>query len=342
MKRVIALAVTSILAAGALTIGVAGAAQAADVPTTIVFTTEPATAATFGSDWELAVRVTSELNGQPVIVSSSDGTVDFLVEGEPGAYVDDAKIYPGGVAYFTQPSTVDPLGVGEHTVTAVFTPAAGSDFVTSKTKKSVMLSITALTITPSVSIVDDPAVVSVPTVRTSIAGSFVEENGAPPSGTWTVTGTDSSGAEAFTISADQPTQAAEGSVGVLDIPIESELEPGETFTVTAVFAPDASVAPGLEFEDAAAATFTTRELTAAEVLSSRVSVALWVSILNGFLLIALIIGLVWLIGAWWRGRVPREKTPAAVAEPSTAALPGVAPSAAIGAGSRNEETTPTT
>ena len=339
MKRAIPMSLGGFLAASALVLGSAASASAADLPTAITFTSEAATTATFGSDWELPVRVSSKQEGVTNIVSASDGTVDFLVAGKPGAYVAGAKIYAGGVAYFTQPSNVEPLGVGEYTVTAVFTPAPGSEFATSKTKKSVMLTITALGITPTVTIIDDPATVAVPTVRTSIAGTYVDENGAPPAGAWTVTTTDSNGSEVFTVTAAQPTEAEEGSVGVFDIPIDAELEPGETFTVTAAFVPDASIAPGIEFEDAPPATFTTRALTPSEVLSSPVDVSLWVAGLNGFLFIALVVGLIWLIGAWWRGRKPREKvTTVEESAASTKSIEGVPAPAAIGAGSTDDET----
>ena len=244
-------------------------------------------------------------DGYTADVASSDGTVDFLVAGEPGAFVEDATVYPGGVAYFTQPSNKPNLGVGTYDVTAVFTPSGGSAFATSKTKKSVSLTITALGITPTAEVITDPAIVTVPTVRTSITGTYVDEHGSPPVGEWMITATDSAGDEVFAVSAAQPTESVDGAVGPFDIPITSELEPGETFAVTAVFTPEQAIAAGLEFDDPAPASFTTRALTPTEVLSSPVTLSLWLIILNGVLFIVLVIGLVWLIGTWWRGRARR-------------------------------------
>ena len=325
MKRILSATMLTGFVAAA-TVGAALPAYAADVPTSIVFTAEPSTIVTFGAEWELPVRVSSTSEGTPNIISGSDGTVDFLVEGKPGAFIDDAKIYPGGVAYFTQPANQPLLGVGEYTITAVFTPSPGSDFVTSKTKKSVALTITPLEISPAVAVITDPATVAVPTVRTTITGAYVEEHGAPPAGSWTVAAQDSSGQTVFTANADQPTAATEGSVGPLDIPITAELEPGETFTVTAEFTPDSGISAGLEFENPAIETFTTRSLTPTEVLSSPVAISLWVIILNGVLFVVLIIGLVWLIGGWSRGRTTKER-PVAPVEQSTAALASVIDSA---------------
>lgn len=334
-------AIASAILAAALVLAAVTPASAADLPTRIAFTGEGATVATFDSDWEIPVAITSGTDGVVNNVSSNDGTVDFLVAGKPGAYVAGAKIYPGGVAYFTQPATVAPLGVGEYTVTAVFVPAAGSDFVTSKTSKSVKLTITPLEVAAAVSVITDPATVAVPTVRTSLSGTYLDETGAPPRGQWTVTGSDSSGAEVFVVTAAQPTESADGPVGPFDIPITDQLEPGETFTVTTVFEPEASIADGLEFVDAAPTTFTTRSLTPTEVLSSPVVVAPWVAILNGLLFIVLIIGLVWLIGAWVRGRTPRGASTQPQEAPigETAVLTGLTPPAALTAGDETEAPT---
>jgi len=322
VKRLAALALGAAIVGAMLTVSLP--ASAAGIPTTIAFTSTTGVTAPFGSAWDIPIRVTSKSDRGSYDVTTNDGTVDIFVEGMPGEYVTAATIYPGGMVYFAQPSNEPALAAGEYSVTAVFTPSAGSDFATSKTKTAAILTITTIGVTPSAEMLTDPAVVTVPTVRTSLSGQFVDDKGAPPSGTWTVTGTDSSGTEAFTISAEQPTESTEGAVGPLDIPITSELEPGETYEVTTVFAADPLIAPGLEFENPATATFSTPSLTPAEVLSGPVGVSTWIVILNGILFIGLIVLLVLFLGIWSRGRVAKPKP--SVEEPAlAAAIAGVAP-----------------
>jgi len=322
MNRLIARSLAALAAGGILALGFALPAQAAELPTKIAFVGETEVAAPFNSNWELPVRVTSDSTSGRFNIASTDGTVDFFVEGVPGEYITAATIYPGGMSYFAQPANEPPLAAGEYNVTAVFTPAAGSQFGTSKTTKTATLTITPLGLQPSVEILTDPAVVGVPTVRTSLAGDYVDIVGTPPSGTWTVTGTDSEGSEAFTITAEQPTEAVEGTVGPLDIPITEGLEPGETYTVTTEFDADPLIGPGLEFDNVAPARFTTTPLTLSETLSTPVAVPIWVTILNCLLLIGLVVVLVWLIGAWSRARKGNvDDTPLAAGTPELPAAP---------------------
>jgi hypothetical protein len=338
MNRALALSIASAVTALALVTGAALPATAAGMPTITSFVGGTEVEASFGSEWELTIQVVSNAEYGRYNVAANDGTVDIYVEGMPGAYIAAAQIYPGGVTYFTQPSDKPMLAAGEYTVSAIFTPSSGSRFATSKTAKPVTLTITPLAVTTSVELLTDPAVVTVPTVRTSLTGEYADLHGAPPSGTWTVTGEDSAGSETFSITAAQPTESNEGMVGPLDIPITDELQPGETYTVTTIFEPDPLVAPGISFENVAPESFTTTPLTFAENLSTPVVVPLWVTILNGLLLIVLVMGIVWIIGAWSRRR-PVEVDVAADAT-ATSALPAAPSPAALEAapGDRAGET----
>ena len=302
MKRLIAATVSTvvIVAAGILTVG--GAAWAASFPTKIAFAGETTASSTFGGQWEFSVRVISVTSTGTYNVSAADGSVDFLIEGIAGEYVRGAEIYPGGVAYFVQPANRPTLAPGEYSVTAVFTPASGSDFATSKTTSDAKLTITPLTVEATATLIDDPETVTVPTVRTSLAGSFVDVTGTPPNGDWTVTGVNSTGAQVFEVSAPQPTKGTDGDVGPLDIPITTELEPGESYTVTTVFTPVDYLLDGLEITDPVPSTFSTPKSTLTETLSMPLAVPVWAAILNGVLFIAIIVALVWLITLWSRKR----------------------------------------
>jgi len=316
------------------TLTVAVPAWAADIPTSIAFTSDASDLSVpFGSAWDMPIRVTSKSDRGTYDVTTNDGTVDIFVEGMPGEYVTAATIYPGGMVYFAPPANEPALGAGEYSVTAVFTPAAGSEFSTSKTKKPAVLTITSIGVTTSAKLLTDPSVVTMPTVRTRLSGEFVDDKGVPPSGTWTVTGTDSDGTEAFSISADQPTESDEGAVGPLDIPITGELEPGETYEVRTVFTPDPLIARGIDFENPAPATFSTPSLTPAEVLSGPVTISMWIVVLNGILFIGLVVLLVLVLGVWSRGRVAKEDAaslaPAIAGAPGVAAIGSVSPVASI-------------
>lgn len=317
------LAASVLLAVTALTL--ATPAFAATVKTTTAFTTSKVTAP-FGSGWQLAVSVTISNSFGSAPVQPSDGSVDILLEGMPGEYVTAAEIVPGGVAYFAQPANEPPLAAGTYAVTARFTPAAGSGLSESTTKKAATLTIEALTVVPTVEVISDPAATAVPTVRTSLGGTFVDTTGAPPSGNWHVTAVDESGTTAFDDTVAQPTQGADGApVGALDIPLSAELKASENYTVTATFQPDELIAGGLEVQDVQPSTFTTRAATAAEIFGAPTGVPFAVLAVFGLLALALAALLVWLVVLWRReGAIQpalAEPQPAIVAPAPTLALP---------------------
>ena len=321
--RMLAILVLAVASVGLATPAVA----AGEVRTTTTFSSTDVTAP-FSSDWQLSVRVTISNSFGTAPIQPSDGSVDILIEGMPGEYVTGAAIVPGGVAYFAQPANEPPLPAGTYEVTANFTPAAGSGLDPSSTKKAATLTIEPLTVVSTVELITDPSVTPTPLVRTSLAGTFVDTNGAPPSGEWMVTAVDSSGDTGFEGTASQPTQGQDGApVAPLDIPLDGALKSGEPYTVTAVFTPDELLAGGLAVEDAAPATFTTKAATAGEILGGPVGVPVIVMVLVLLLIAGLIALLVWLIRSWRLSAVPVGESPAqpeaVSAVPPTLALPPV-------------------
>ena len=320
--------VLAILTVALASLGVATPAVAAgEVRTTTTFSSTEVTAP-FSSDWQLSVRVTISNSFGTAPVQPSDGSVDILIEGMPGEYVTGAAIVPGGVAYFAQPANEPPLPAGTYEVTANFTPAAGSGLDPSSTKKAATLTIEPLTVVSTVELISDPSVTPTPLVRTSLAGTFVDTNGVPPSGEWTVTAVDSTGETGFEGTATQPTQGQDGAaVAPLDIPLDGKLKSGEPYTVTALFTPDELLAGGLAVEDAAPATFTTKAATAGEILGGPVGVPIPVMVLVILLIGGLVALLVWLIRSWRLAAVPAGMPvapPVALATvPPTLALPPV-------------------
>jgi hypothetical protein len=254
-----------------------------DVATVTAFGDASTLSVPFGGDWVFDITVTAPKGYQGTHVDPNDGTVDVLVSGQPDDFAKALPIYPGGVAYFSQPDTQPLLPPGTYTLTAIFTPATNGTFATSKTTKTAKLTITELSIAPAVSLVADS---TVPTVRTSLSGSFIDTTGAPPAGTWTVSAQDKGGSTVFEKTVDQPTVTESGTVGPLDIPITGALEPGETYAVTAEFTPATYLAGGLTIENAAPLEFTTAPPTIAETLNEPLALPLWALATLGALLLA--------------------------------------------------------
>jgi hypothetical protein len=324
LRSTVALAIATGLAIAGVAVVAVTPASAATISTTTTWSEGSEVTAPFGSAWQLVVKVATKAQHGTVPISSSDGTVDILIDGLPGEYVTATTVYPGGIAYFAQPANEPPLAAGTYSVTAVFTPAAGSEFRSSKTSKAATLTITPLTVVPTVEVVTDAATVAVPTVRTSLSGTYLETNGAPPSGDWTVTATDEDGNEAFSATVAQPTKAAEGEVGPLDIPIDSKLKAGETYTVDTVFVPDELIAPGIQIENTPLTTFSTQPPTVAESLSTPLPVPVWLTIFASLVIIGLAVWLVFLVRRLRAGVESAEPELAAIAAAPTAAL-AVAP-----------------
>jgi len=264
-------------------------AVGSDTPTTTTFAGEKSQTVPFGADWVFEVRVDANVDYDGLHVDPNDGTIDIIVSGQPDDFATDLPLYPGGLSYFSQPDTQPLLAPGKYTITAIFTPSVSGDYASSKTKTTASLTITELTLSPTVEVITDAAIVTEPTVRTAFSGTFLETTGAPPAGTWTVTATDESGATAFERTVEQPTQSADGPVGPLDIPISGELEPGETYTVNAVFTPATYLAAGLTFDNVEAQTFTTAPPTVAEILSEPLALPLWALVSIGGLLVAALV-----------------------------------------------------
>jgi len=245
----------------------------ADTLTSTYFVGERAVSAPFGSDWVLTVSVSPVGGGVANSVGPTDGTVAILVDGSP--FVDELPVNPGGLVYVAQPASLNPLPAGEHEVIAVFTPAPGGEYGQSETGLTTTLTITPLSVTPIVELVTGAGEVAVPTVRTSFAGEYVSQLGTPPSGEWRISVLDAEGDEVFSQSARQPTQAADGEIDPLDLPITARLDSGATYSVETEFVADASVASGLTFDNPQPVSLTTADLSLTEKLVEPVAVPVW-------------------------------------------------------------------
>lgn len=245
----------------------------ADTLTSTYFVGERAVSAPFGSDWLLTVAVSPVGGGVANSVGPTDGTLSVLVDGAP--FIAELPVNPGGLAFIAQPASAHPLPAGDHEITAVFTPTAGGEYGASRTGLTTTLTITPLSVTPIVEIVTAADEVAVPTVRTSFAGEYVTELGAPPAGEWRVTVTNDAGDEVFSQTARQPTQSADGEIDPLDLPITARLDSGATYSVDTEFVADSSIATGLTFDAPEPLALMTADLTIAEKLVEPVAMPLW-------------------------------------------------------------------
>ena len=245
----------------------------ADTLTSTYFVGERAVTAPFGSNWLLTVSVSPVGGGMANSVGPTDGTVAVLVDGAP--FVDELPVNPGGLVYVAQPASANPLPAGEHEVVAVFTPASGGEYSSSETGLTTTLTITPLSVTPIVELVTGAGEVAVPTVRTSFAGEYVAQLGTPPAGEWRISVLDDAGDEVFSQAARQPTQAADGDIDPLDLPITARLDSGATYSVETEFVADASIASGVTFENPQPLSLTTANLSLTEKLVEPIPVPTW-------------------------------------------------------------------
>jgi hypothetical protein len=220
-------------------------------PTAIVLSAPSETSWAFGARWSLEARVVSSPGKFNAPVDAGEGTVDVFVEGIAGPFIDDAPIQAGGVAYLTQPDGVPPLGAGDHRLSAVFTPAAGSGLDISQTSAPVTLTITPLALEPSIGLVDGSLGEKTASLRLSLGGAYVEAAGAAPAGIWHVQVATATGKTAFTKDVTQTP-----SVTPIEIVVPA-LDDDSDYSATATFEPAAEVAPGVTVTAPAPVAFTT-------------------------------------------------------------------------------------
>ncbi|TBN56592.1 hypothetical protein EYE40_03805 [Glaciihabitans arcticus] len=275
LTRLFAAAAISVLALGAT----ATPAFAEDASTRTVFDGTTADAE-FGAPWLLEIRVS---NAEfPTPVEASNGTVSIFLDGSTEPYVEDLPIALGGYAYFAQPADQPTLVAGEHTVTATFVPAGGSELAASTTRNAATITITPLGVTSSIAVVADPARYPVPTIEATLGGAYTKLYDRAPAGEWTAVVTAEDGSEVFTATAAQAGSLEEPTA----LPITSGLEPGKNYTVSATFVPDEAIAGGVSVGEAAPATFESAPAGAFDGAVQPVFLPVWALILAGLLFLA--------------------------------------------------------
>ena len=214
-------------------------AFAEGMPTTTKFLSPASQEVAFGSPWFVKIQVRQNDYYSPL--DSADGTIDVFAEGIAEPLGDDLPLTRDGVAYFAQPADRPLLAAGTYIFSATFTPAAGTDNVTSRTTTPSTLVVTPLAVSTSFALVDDPARYAQPTVEARVGGEYVDVTGQAPAGSWTVVVTDDAGSEIFT---DTAPQAADATMPTA-IGLTKGIKPGKSYGVSAVFTPDEAIAGGL-------------------------------------------------------------------------------------------------
>ena len=315
IRRPAIVALTALLA-GSLALAPALPAAAEGMPTTTKFVGAASQEISFGSAWFVKIQVRQAEYYSPL--DSADGTVDVFAKGIAEPLGDDLPLTRDGIAFFSQPAGNPLLAAGSYELSAVFTPASGTSNATSRTTKTATLVITPLAVATSFSIVDDPARYPVPTVEARVSGAYVDATGQAPVGSWAIVVTDSAGAEVFTSTA---AQSADSSIPT-PIAVTSGTEPGETYTVNAVFTPAETIAGGLTVGASEPVEFTTTPAGAFDGAVAPVSLPWWIIITLIALVVVLAGAVVALLVIGARRTAPAGD-PRADGEP----LPALAPPA---------------
>lgn len=270
-------------ALGAALILVPSSASAA-VVTTIAFETAGPVTVSFGSDWFLRLSVTSTYDEGPTLrLGPSDGTVDVSFSGVGGVFAASLPIQPDGLVYVTQPSDKPLLPAGEYQVSAIFNPAPGGYYDSSQTSTPLSFTVTGLEVTPRVEVVNDAAVSERPVLTASLSGSYIDEKGGAPAGTWHFIVTDTEDQPIF----DESFALADGSTEPLRVEIDSKLEKGESYKVVSAFTPVDELAGGLTVGNVSDSVFQTPGGTFGEAITAPVPMPIWLAVL----LLLLVLGL---------------------------------------------------
>jgi hypothetical protein len=277
-KRLSISAITISLATAILALMGASPAHA-DTSTTTTWSDPTPLSVPFGSEW--AITIASTINGTTTPIRSGEGTVDVFIEGIAGAYASALPVFDGGLSFFSQPSATVPLGAGTYRVTAIFTPVSGAYFGSSQTLEPLTLTITPLSLVPTMTVEADPAVTPVPTATLGFSGAYIDAFGGAPAGKWTVT---ARAATAEKSDFEESVTVASGESDAVVVPIDSELTTGTDYEVTAVFSPDEDVASGLEIVQPASVHFTTDPGSVGSWLVTPVSAPTWVIVLAAVIL----------------------------------------------------------
>ncbi len=279
-RRVAAVAAT-ILGAAVLLMP---ASASAGVVTSIQFETSGPVTVDFGDPWQLTLSVTSQYEEGPTLrLLPADGTVDVYFSGIGGAFASGLAIQPDGLVYVSQPDSAPLLPAGEYEVSAIYNPAGGGYYDSSQTSTPLSLMVSALTVNPQVTVVNDAAVSERPVVTASLSGTYLEKNGGAPAGTWHFVVTDPDGLPVF----DENVAQAQGATEPLRVEIDSKLEKGESYAVASSFTPVEELAGGLTVGDVSDSVFQTPSGTFAEAITAAIPVPLWLAVVLLVLLLAL-------------------------------------------------------
>jgi hypothetical protein len=212
--------------------------------TEIAFTSASPVDVQFGQDWSLVLRVQSKEGDYRVPLGEADGTVDVYVSGIGGIFAEELPIQVGGFVYVSQPDGQPLLSAGEHEFSAIFTPGNGLFLDSSQTKTNAVVSVSALTVVPSVSVETNSVGAEDIAITASIAGTYAENTGGAPAGTWSFSLWPAGGEQPTTWSQDVAQSA--GVSDPLIVPITAPLDAGITYTLSSSFVPVASIAGGLD------------------------------------------------------------------------------------------------
>jgi hypothetical protein len=280
LNRPLAAALT-LAGALALTLAPAWSASAGDSSTTH-FAKSATQTVPYGTNWLMRITVTGEHDYDTI--SPSSGTVNVLIKGLPGNYATGLPLTDGGVAYFSPPSDLPPLGAGTYSVSAVYVPSGTAYVNASQTLVPATITITPLTLTTSIS-VNKTTVKNVPALQVVAAINQHSPNSAIPDGSWHITATDPSGATAF--AATVPLSSNHASP--VRVTLGQKVRAGIAYTLSATFTPASNVADGYRVVNPGSKTVTVQSQSVSEILSTPLAEPFWLVGAIGLGIAALIV-----------------------------------------------------
>lgn len=257
----------------------------AAVTTTIAFATPGPVEIGFTDDWLIVLTVEAHYEDGPTVrLTPVDGTVDVYFSGIGGAYASGLGIQPDGTVYVSQPAAQPLLPAGTYDVSAVYNPPSGSFYDTSQTASPLVLTVSALEVSPTVQVVNDPAVSERPVITASLAGAYVDALGGAPAGTWHFVVADAAAATVFEADVAQ----AQDGTDPVRVEIDSPLKEGGQYSVKSTFTPVAELAGGVTVGGIPDSVFQTPSGTFGEAVTAPIPVPVWLAILLLVLLLGLI------------------------------------------------------
>jgi hypothetical protein len=300
----VSVAAVSVIA-GSLILALGPALSAsADDSTTTTFSAASTQTVSYGTNWVMPVTVSGSTEYD--FVTSTSGTVNILIKGIPGNYVTGLPLTPGGEAFFSPPSSKPPLPAGTYAVTAVYVPSGTAFLAASQTLTPATLTVTALNMTSSFT-VNKTSVNNKPGLQVVVTVRPPNDHAAIPSGAWSVTAKDSTGAIAF----QQTVPLAANPANPVTVTLRQKVKPGHQYTVSADFVPAATVAGGYQVKNGDPQKVTVEAQSLGEILSTPFAAPLW-------LLIAIGVGLALLVAAAIVFLVTTKRVDAAPTDPGDA------------------------